>query len=89
MRDDSFDVVRVRVLPDSRLERKDAAAYLGRTPKTLAHWATAGRGPRAVKVGGRVFYFLQDLDEFIRSGAPMALIMFVFAASLAFAPNLC
>jgi hypothetical protein len=61
--------VRVRVLPDGRMDRKNAAEYLGHAEKTLAQWATQGKGPRLVKVGGKVFYFRDDLDEFVRSGS--------------------
>jgi hypothetical protein len=57
---------RVRVLPDGRMARDDAARYLGHKPKTLAMWAFQGKGPRFVRVGGRVFYFKEDLDAFIR-----------------------
>ena len=58
--------IRVRVLPDGRLDRENAAKYLGRKPKTLAMWSMEGRGPRSVRVGGRVFYFKVALDAFIR-----------------------
>ncbi len=64
-----FDQVKVRILPDGRLSRRDAAAYMGLDPKTLANMATQGRGPRMVRVGGRVFYFRDDLDAFIRGEA--------------------
>ncbi len=60
-----IDQVRVRVLPDGRLARKDAAKYLGRAEKTLAMWEMEGKGPRSVLVGGRRFYFKDDLDAFI------------------------
>ena len=65
-----FEQVKVRVLPDGRLSRKDAARYLGRAEKTLAMWCLGGTGPRAVKVGGRIFYFKDDLDAFVRGEAP-------------------
>ena len=58
--------VRVRVLPDGRMSREDAARYLGLRPKTLAMWALEGKGPRPLKVGGRIFYFKADLDAFIQ-----------------------
>ena len=61
-----FQEVRVRVLPDGRMTRRDAALYLGLSPKTLAIWASQGRGPRRIRVGGRVFYFRDDLDAFVR-----------------------
>ena len=66
---DSIEMVRVRVLPDGRMDRQSAASYLGRQPKTLAMWALQGKGPRSVKVGGRVFYFRDDLDAFVRGKA--------------------
>jgi hypothetical protein len=65
---DSIDNVRVRVLPDGRMDRETAARYLGRRPKTLAMWALQGKGPRSIKVAGRIFYFREDLDSFIRAG---------------------
>ncbi len=58
--------VKVRVLPDGRLTRADAARYLGRAKKTLEMWALEGKGPRSVRVGGRIFYFKRDLDDFVR-----------------------
>lgn len=64
-----IDQVQVRVLPDGRLSRTDAAAFLGLKPKTLAEWHCRGIGPRARKVGGRCFYFLQDLETFRDTGA--------------------
>ena len=62
---ESVDQVRVRILPDGRMTRKDAATYLGRKPKTLAMWELEGKGPKSVKVGGRRFYFKAVLDAYI------------------------
>ncbi len=61
-----IEQVRVRVLPDGRLTRKDAAKYLGRAEKTLAMWEMERKGPPSVLVGGRRFYFKDSLDAFIR-----------------------
>ena len=63
-------VLPVRVLPDGRMTRADAARYLGVQPQTLRNWACQGKGPRVTKVGGRCFYFKTDLDAFIASDAP-------------------
>lgn len=57
--------VRIRILPDGRMSRRDAARYLGLAEKTLAIWACEGRGPKGYKVGGRVFYFLDDLEAYV------------------------
>jgi len=65
----TLDHVRVRVLPDGRVSRSDAATYLGYAPKTLAEYARLGRGPRPRRVGGRVFYLLKDLEAFRDTGA--------------------
>jgi Helix-turn-helix domain len=63
---DAFDRVRVRILPDGRMDTENAAAYLGHAPKTLDQWAYQGKGPKFVKAGGKRFYFRADLDAFIR-----------------------
>ncbi len=61
-----IEQVRVRVLPDGRMSRRDAAKYLGRAEKTLAMWHLEGKGPPSVLVGGRRFYFKEALDTFVR-----------------------
>ena len=62
----NIETVTVRVLPDGRMDRANAAKYLGRATKTLAMWALEGKGPSPHKMGGRVFYFRDDLDAFVR-----------------------
>ncbi len=58
--------VRVRVLPDGRMDSNNAAKYLNRAPKTLAMWRMNGTGPEWSKCGGRVFYDKEALDAFIQ-----------------------
>ena len=60
-----FENVRVRILPDGRMTRRDAARYLGLKERTLTAWATVGKGPPVVRVGGRRFYRKKDIDDFI------------------------
>lgn len=64
----SYDFVRVQVLPDGRLDRRNAASFLGLSPKTLAEWARLGLGPRPRKVGGRCYYRIRDIEAFRDSG---------------------
>jgi hypothetical protein len=59
----------VRTLCDGRMNRTEAARYLGLSANTLAMWVTQRKGPKFHRVGGRVFYFLHDLDAFIQKGA--------------------
>ncbi len=61
----NVEPVRVRILPDGRMDRENAARYLGRKPKTLAMWKLEGKGPPAHKAGGRVFYLRKELDAFL------------------------
>lgn len=65
----AVEQVRVRMLPDGRMSRRDAALYLGVRRKTLAMWSVTGRGPPVLKVGGRCFYRKADLDDFIQGNA--------------------
>jgi len=53
--------------PDGRMDSKNAASYLGKSPKTLAMMRSKGTGPRYIK-RGRIFYFKEELDVWIREG---------------------
>jgi len=64
-----IEITRVRATPDGRLNRKDAAIFLGLKPKTLAEYQRKGSGPLPRKVGGRVFYRMVDLEAFRDTGA--------------------
>jgi hypothetical protein len=67
--DAAIECVVVRVTPDGRLTRSDAALYLGLQPATLANWALRAYGPRPSRIGRRVFYRKADLDAFIAGEA--------------------
>ena len=62
-----LESLRVTVLPDGRMDVKNAAAYCGLSVKTLAMKRCDGKGPKFVK-RGRVFYFREDLDSWLRAG---------------------
>ncbi len=53
--------------PSGRVRGSEAAIYLGMAEQTLARMRTEGRGPRYLKIGGRVFYRLTDLDAYIEA----------------------
>ena len=69
---DGIELVKVRVLPDGRVSRRDAAAILGRTAKTLADWKLRGWGPKTIMVGGRVFHDYQECLLMARGEKPVA-----------------
>ena len=50
----------VVVLPDGRMDPKNASTYCGLSVKTLAMKRCNGTGPKFVKLG-RVFYFQEDI----------------------------
>ena len=47
------------------LTQEEAARFLALSPKTLARWRWAGRGPEFVKLGSSVRYQPEALHEFI------------------------
>ena len=51
----------------ARMATADAAAFLGLSTSTLEKMRSEGRGPRYVKLGGRVFYRRADLDAYVQS----------------------
>jgi predicted site-specific integrase-resolvase len=51
----------VLVLPDGRMDAKNAAVYCGVSVKTLAMWRSKGIGPKFMKLG-KVYYYLEDLN---------------------------
>ena len=65
-----IEYVKVRVLPDGRMTRSDAAKYLGVAVKTVAMWDLENPTKLGgIKVGGRRFYFIDRLDAVIRGDA--------------------
>jgi predicted DNA-binding transcriptional regulator AlpA len=61
----SVQTTSVVVLPDGRMDPKNASTYCGLSVKTLAMKRCNGTGPKFVKLG-RIFYFQEDLDEWLR-----------------------
>lgn len=67
----SVEHVKVRVLPDGRVARAEAAKLFDRTPKTMAEWAAKGWGPRCIHVGGRVFHDYAECLAMARGERPL------------------
>lgn len=68
----ALDVARIPVTPDGRVNRADAARYLGYEKRTLEEWHRLGKGPPSLMVGGRRFYRLHDLQAFVAGGTVAA-----------------
>ncbi|WP_082442370.1 helix-turn-helix transcriptional regulator [Sphingomonas sp. Leaf257] len=60
-----MEMVKVKITPDGRLTRHDAAAFLGLSVKTLANRNGRGLPPHSFRVGGKRFYWLKELQAFI------------------------
>lgn len=63
-----LESVRVRVLPDGRMDADNASRYLGWSTATLANRRSLGLAPKFVRVGRSIFYFQADLDAFVNGG---------------------
>ena len=50
------------------LGERRVAEMLGCSPRTLQRWRTKGKGPAFTKIGRKVFYELNDLQEWIDRG---------------------
>lgn len=59
--------ISVEIYPDGRMDRTNAAKYTGLAKKTMDRQRCEGIGPKFVK-RGRIFYYKQDLDEWMREG---------------------
>ena len=49
------------------MTRRDVARYLGFSEKTLAMWKLSKKGPPSVRMGWRCWYYIGDLDEYLRA----------------------
>lgn len=54
------------------LSPKEAAEYLHMSADTLANWRSSGTGPKFNQPAKKVYYFKDDLDEWIKGGAEKA-----------------
>ncbi|MGH8658507.1 MAG: hypothetical protein ACREV4_08550 [Gammaproteobacteria bacterium] len=61
----------VHILPDGRMDTRNASLYVGLTEKTMAIMRTKGEGPPFVKVG-RIFYYRKDVDQWLRGSRVLA-----------------
>lgn len=60
---------RLAALPPRFLRTKEAAEFLGLSPRTLEKHRTYGTGPNYRKLGGRVVYAIDDLEAWAARGA--------------------
>ena len=58
-------------LPSRMVPRPEVCRMFGVIPQTLDNWVKAGRFPRPIKLGNRVFWPIEDLTVFLnqRRGA--------------------
>ncbi len=57
--------VDIQILPDGRMDPKNAALYLGCSIKTLAMMRCTGKGPKFTKKL-KIFYSKSDLDDWLK-----------------------
>ena len=54
----------VTILPDGRMDSRNASIYIGLAEKTMAMMRCAGKGPEYIKMG-KIFYFQGKLDDWV------------------------
>jgi predicted DNA-binding transcriptional regulator AlpA len=54
----------IRQLSTRHLNQNQLAERWGISPRTLEHWRSAGKGPRFLRLGTRVAYRLEDVEDF-------------------------
>ena len=62
-----FEIESVVILPDGRMDAKNAARYTGLSEKTMAMMRSGRTGPAYLK-RGKIFYFKEDLDAWLSDG---------------------
>ena len=50
-----------------RIPTREAAAYLGIKSPTLKKLRSLGQGPAVIRIGSRVIYDTEDLDEYLKA----------------------
>lgn len=50
-----------------KFDNDEAAAFLRLKPNTLEVWRSKKKGPKYSKIGSRVLYDIEDLEEFFAS----------------------
>jgi hypothetical protein len=51
-----------------RFDSKAAADHIGVASQTMNNWRYRRQGPVYHKVGDKIFYYENDLDDFIKAG---------------------
>lgn len=51
--------------PHQLFTKPEASDYLRTPESTLNYWRHMGKGPKAARIGARLFYRKADLDQFI------------------------
>ncbi len=59
----------VETLPGGRVNTKGAAKHIGCSESLLTKQRIVGKGPRYLRLGGKVMYRLADLDAWISGRA--------------------
>ena len=56
----------LHIYPDGRMKPKDTACYIGLSKGTLANWRTLGKGPKFTLIGGRIFYYQSEVNDWLQ-----------------------
>ena len=54
------------ILNDPLLSGHQVAVLLGRRDRTMEYWRLTGKGPKHVKLEGKISYFVSDIDRWLK-----------------------
>ena len=57
----------IQMTPDGRMTARNAALYLGVSENTLQSWRSNSKGPKYLKLEGKIFYKKDSLDRYIQA----------------------
>lgn len=60
-------VSRKRTILDNLLTRQEFCEQYGFNYRTVEGWAHRGEGPRCTRLGGRVYYHVDDIAEWVEA----------------------
>lgn len=62
----------VKIDACGRMDRRNAAKALAKSPQTLANWSVQGIGPQPFVITGRCYYWAEEVLAFGRGEAEAA-----------------
>lgn len=67
MKAKNIEIIKVQMFPDERMDNDNAAIYTGYTKSSLNTMRTNKTGPEFIKIRGRVYYYKNAIDNWMKA----------------------